>query len=204
MRFAALPLALTVLLAAACAEETPPAPASGEAASAPSLPAPAGAAPSTSSAPALTAEGWGPLRIGMTRDEITAALGPDANPDAVGGADPAQCDQYRPTRAPEGMLVMLEGGRLSRITLTSKTSVTTDRGIAVGAAPDAVLAEYGVAVRSEPHKYEDPPAHYLTVWSKGEGVESSARGIRYEVNGTGKIAAIHAGGPSITYVEGCS
>jgi hypothetical protein len=34
--------------------------------------------------------------------------------------------------------------------------------------------------------------------------DASARGIVYEIDGTGKVGAIHAGGPSIQYVEGCA
>ncbi len=159
--------------------------------------------------PSITQEGWGPLRVGMTRAQITSALGPDANPDAGGGADPAQCDQFRPARAPEGMLVMIEGGRLSRISLINNSRVKTDRGLALGAAPAAVRAAYGPALLAEPHKYESKPAQYLTFWSKGGEAPSGAlasdsRGIRYEINGTGRVAMIHAGGPSIAYVEGCS
>ncbi|WP_158332143.1 hypothetical protein [Brevundimonas abyssalis] len=36
----------------------------------------------------------------MTRAEVVAALGEDANPDAVGGPDPESCDQFRPERRP--------------------------------------------------------------------------------------------------------
>ena len=159
--------------------------------------------------PPITAEGWGPLRVGMSRAQITRALGPDANPDAVGGADPAQCDQFRPARAPEGMLVMVEDGLLSRISLINNSRVKTDRDLGLGATPAAVREAYGPAILAEPHKYEGKPAQYLTFWSKGGGAEggpvaSSSRGIRYEINGTGRVAMIHAGGPSIAYVEGCS
>lgn len=36
----------------------------------------------------------------------------------MGGPDPEACDQFRPERAPEGMLLMVEDGRLTRISLT--------------------------------------------------------------------------------------
>jgi hypothetical protein len=210
-------LTLVVSSAAACDAQhapppTPDAAAPNAMAGAPP-PTEASAAPSAGTleagVPPLTAEGWGPLRVGMTLAQITAALGPDANPDAVGGADPAQCDEFRPARAPEGMLVMVEDGRLSRISLIRKSSVKTDHALGLGAAPAAVRAAYGPALRSELHKYEDAPAHYLTFWSAGGGsgegsIPSDSRGIRYEVNGTGAVATIHAGGPSISYVEGCA
>lgn len=208
MRRPAALTALILLCAAGCSDQADPP--SGQATH---DPAPAGAppppsAPNVPAAPTgavpLTAEGWGPLRVGMTLAEITTALGPDADPDAVGGADPAQCDQFRPQRAPDGMLVMVEEGRLSRISLMRNSAVKTDRGLGLSAAPAAVVSAYGAQAKAEPHKYQDPPAQYLTVWSKGEPGASDARGIRYEVDGSGKVAMIHAGGPSIQYVEGCS
>ena len=39
--------------------------------------------------------------------------------------------------------------------------------------------------------------------SGGEAAPPDSRGIRYEVGDNGKVAFIHAGGPSIQYVEGC-
>src|SRR5690606_23850948 len=89
--------------------------------------APTNTAPSTpaDTATYLTAEGWGPLRVGMTRAEVVAALGEDANPNAVGGPEPEQCDEFRPARAPAGMIVMLVQGRLARITLVRDSPVKT-------------------------------------------------------------------------------
>jgi hypothetical protein len=193
------------LLAAACSDSQPAANDSAETAPA----APPAAASDPQALPPLTAEGWGPLRIGMTLAEVTAALGPDSDPDAVGGPEPESCDQFRPKRAPEGMLVMIEEGRLTRITVTDQAEVKTDRGLGPGIPAAAVRAAYGSALQAAPHEYEDAPAEYLTIWSKGGGPAdrvppANSRGIRYEVGSTGTVAMIHAGGPSITYVEGCA
>ena len=209
---------LLPLLLAACGSGDPGA---NQAAGAPAAPAqddaatarfaPASAAPKTAgltTAP-LTPEGWGPLKIGMTMAEITAALGPDSDPDAAGGADPASCDQFRPARAPRGMLVMVEQGRLSRISLTGESKLRSDRGLGVGASRDEVTRAYGAAAVPSSHKYGAPPAGYLDAWVGGGGGDSfipppSARGIRYEIDDSNRVGAIHAGGPSIQYVEGCS
>lgn len=154
---------------------------------------------------ALTGEGWGPLRIGMTLAEITAALGPDADPDAVGGADPAACDQFRPERAPEGMLLMVEEGRLSRISLIRNSTLKTDRGFGLGDSAATIKAAYGTVARVTPHKYEAAPAEYITAWAPAPAeIPTTERGIVYEIGGDGLVKAIHAGGPSIEYVEGCS
>jgi hypothetical protein len=150
----------------------------------------------------LTAHGWGALRIGMTRAEVVAAAGEDANPDAVGGADPEQCDQFRPRRAPKGLLVMMEQGRLTRISLSAPATVKTDRGFQVGDSAAAIKTAYGAAAQAGLHKYQDPPAEYITVWTTRPPAPA-ARGIVYEIGGNARVMHIHAGGPSIQYVEGC-
>jgi hypothetical protein len=180
--------------------ETPVAPISPE--------RPAKAAPATDAV--LTAEGFGPLRIGMTRAEVVKALGGDDDPEAVGGPDPASCDEFRPARAPKDMLVMIEEGRLTRISLIDGSEVKTDRNLGLGAAAAAVRAAYGPALQAEPHKYEAAPAEYLSVWAKDPPKDekspapATARGIVYEVGAKGVVQAISGGGPSILYVEGCA
>lgn len=155
----------------------------------------------------ITPQGWGPLTIGMSVDEITAAAGPDANPEAVGSADPEACDQFRPANAPEGVLVMVEDGALTRISLTDNRQIRTDAGLTLGASSDEVRAAYN-EVEITPHKYEPSPAVYIDAWQNVEGGDAAAdnpdaRGIRYVVGSDGFVDAIHAGGPSIRYVEGC-
>jgi hypothetical protein len=170
--------------------------------------APAGPGATPALAP-LTADGWGPLRIGMTLDEVAAAAGPDADPDAPGGAEPEACDTFHPARAPEGLRVMVERGRLTRISIAAPTAIRTDRGLGPGDSAQAVREAYRDRVRASPHEYDEAPAEYLTSWTTDVGVEpyvqaAAARGIRYEVDRRGRVAQVHAGGPSIQYVEGCS
>jgi hypothetical protein len=69
----------------------------------------------------------------------------------------------------------------------------------VGSTIDEVRKAYGAALVTEPHKYESPPAEYLTFWLKPE-----KRGVRFETDLNGKVEAIHAGTSSIQYVEGCA
>lgn len=150
----------------------------------------------------LTARGWGPLHIGITRDEVVAAAGEDANPEAVGGPDPANCDEFRPTGAPAGLLVMIEKGLLTRISLGSGSRIQTDRGFRVGDEASRVEAAYGDSAISTPHAYVSPPGEYLTI--QAQAAESGEpRGLVYEIGPEGRITRIHGGGPSIKYVEGC-
>lgn len=168
-------------------------------------------APAPSPAPAadvLTAQGFGPLRIGMTRAEVETALGADSSPGAVGGPDPEACDSFHPARAPEGLNVMIEQGVLTSIWLNRGATIKTDRGFGIGDAASAIKAAYGAAATATPHKYAAPPAEYITAWSVGGGPgyvqNPTARGIAYHIGTDGKAEHVAAGGPSIQYVEGCA
>jgi len=180
--------------------------------SAPATPAPEAAAPAAAPAPApvpanvLTADGFGPLRIGMTKAEVETALGADSNPGAVGGPEPEACDVFHPARAPDGLTVMLEDGRLSRITLMRASTIKAAGGLGLGATAAQVKAAHADAV-VEPHKYVEG-AEYITVWagqrpSVAYVQDPTARGVRYETDATGAVTMIHAGGPSIQLVESC-
>lgn len=191
-------LALAACLAACNAEQPAEPPAS-----APQAEAPAPAATTNT----LTAEGWGPLRIGMSLAEVAAAVGADSNPNAVGGPDSEQCDEFHPANAPAGMRVMMQQGVLTRITLSEGATLKTDRGFGVGDSAAAIKAAYGASATAIPHKYAGPPAEYVTFWANrapsADYVEdTAARGIVYEIGGDGNVAQVHAGGPSIQYVEG--
>jgi len=195
--FAALALSLTACGGEPHAPVTPPV----ETPAAETLPA----APVASAA--LTPDGWGPLRIGMTKDEVLAAVGDQRDPDAVG--IPGDCLEYQPKNAPEFLWVMIEAGKLARITIADMSTLKTDRGLGLGDTAETVKTAYAAAAVATPHKYQDKPAEYITVWTGGPRKEpyvedETARGLVYEIDGTGKVGAIHAGGPSIQYVEGCA
>jgi len=173
----------------------------------PAIAAPIAPAPGAN---ALTAAGFGPLRIGMTRAEVATALGEDSDPAAVGGVEPESCDQWRPVRAPEGLLVMIQDGVLTRISIASPSTLKTDRGFGVGDTAAAIKAAYGPLAVSQPHKYSPAPAEDIFVWTAGGPAsadayveDAAARGVRYEIDGGGKVRIIHAGGPAIQLVEGC-
>lgn len=205
---AAATIALSLV---ACGQKTEP---PSETAAPPPAAEPARSAPATaaaSSSGGLTAQGYGPLRIGMSRADVEAALGADSDPAAVGGPQPEVCDQFRPARAPSGMLVMIENGRLTRISVSSPSALKTDRGFGVGDAATDIKAEYGAQALSQPHKYWPAPAEDIVVWAAGAPArpgayvdDANARGVRYEINAEGRVQHVHVGGPSIQLVEGCA
>ena len=192
--------AIAALLAACGQPATPPAP----------PPAAEITAPTPVDANAITSEGWNSLRVGMTRAEVTAAVGATATPGAVGGPDPQACDLFHPANTPEGMLVMIQRDVLTSIILRNITTLRTDRGFGVGSSAAEIKTAYGASAVSEPHKYVEG-AEYITIWNVGGPTatapfveDANARGIRYETNAQGVVTAVHAGGPSIQNVEGCS
>lgn len=147
----------------------------------------------------LTAQGWGPLRMRMTRAQVEQALGRDSHPMQDGGPEPGRCDEFHPRRAPAGLIVMVEEGRVTRVSVTRR-GLATVRGIRVGDPVASVRAAYGRTLEDTPHTYADPPARYLTAWT---GTGATRRGIRYEIDERGRVGTIHAGTASIEYVEGC-
>jgi hypothetical protein len=138
----------------------------------------------------------------MTRAEVVAAAGEDANLNAVGGPDPDRCDEFRPSSAPAGLLVMVQGGVLTRISVSRNSDITTPEDFGVGDSGSSVLEDYGSRASVSPHQYWPAPAKYITVWRE-ESSDVDRRGIRYEIDARGEVVHIHAGGPSIESVEGC-
>lgn len=186
-------------------ERTPAAPETPAAEAPGTTPQPVEPGTPVSAADKLTADGFGPIRVGQTLAEVEQAFGPPSRP----LTDENGCSLFHPVRAPQGLLVMTEGGRVSRVTLSRDATAETDRGLNLGDTAAEVKRVYGAAAQATPHKYQSAPAEYITVWSGGPRNESyvddaSARGLVYEIGSNGTVSAIHGGGPSIQYVEGCS
>ena len=196
---------VAVLALAACNAPEPAAPKAPETSPAATTPA---ESPVVTDPNVLTAEGLGALKIGMTRAEVVAAAGDDAQPNAVGGADPMACDEFHPARAPEGVTVMIEQGVLTRISLIRDAALKTDKGFGIGSQGSAIKSTYGGGVIAQPAKYDPAPAEDLFVWARKGSTsyvtDPMARGVRYEVGADGLVKAVRAGGPSIQLVEGCS
>jgi hypothetical protein len=142
----------------------------------------------------LTPDGYGPVRIGMSRAEVARTVGAAL----VGEEHTPGCIETHATRGWSGMWFMFEEGRLTRISVSEGSRVTTPRGIGVGASEAAVRRAYSGGLAVEPHHYEGLPGRYLTYW-----LRLNVRGVRFETDRSRRVRTIHAGGPSIQYVEGC-
>ena len=81
----------------------------------------------------LTPSGWGPVRIGMNRAQLTKALDLELQGDAFDN-EGSCIELYGANDALPGMIFMLNDGKLSRITATEPSKVMTPRGIGIGAS----------------------------------------------------------------------
>ena len=146
----------------------------------------------------LTPAGWGPVRIGMNRDQVTKALKVELQGDAFDNQ--GSCIELFPSGEElKGTYFMFQDGKLSRISVVEAARIATPRGIRVGATADEVRAAYGEKLQVEPLYYIDLPAEYLTYW-----IKPGKSGVRFETDAQRKVQTIHAGNDSIQLVEGCA
>lgn len=145
----------------------------------------------------LTPDGYGPVRIGMTRDQVAAALGTRLQGEPID--DESQCIEMTATSGYPGLVFMFLENRLSRIAAVRESRVTTPRGIALGATAGEVRLAYGTGLEAEPHHYLELPAEYLTFW-----VRRAQSGVRFETDLNQRVDTIIAGNDSIQYIEGCA
>lgn len=145
----------------------------------------------------LTRDGYGPVRIGMTRAQVSQALSIRLEGDAIEDED--ACVEMTAAQGYRGFFFMFENGRLSRVSATEPSQAATALGLGMDATAAQVRRAYGPALRAETHAYLGRPAEYLTLWTR-----RSARGIRFETGTDRRVQAIHVGGASIRYIEGCA
>jgi hypothetical protein len=155
--------------------------------------------------PAVTVEGYGPVKFGMTLAEAERALGAkltmyylEEDPKACGTgrrADGRNADVY----------YMVEDGRVARVevvTLDTGTPtsppVRTVKGIGLGSTEAEVKAAYP-GVKVEPHPYLEDAGHTMVVKSA-----DGKRAFIFDTD-TKRVIAFRAGVyPQVGYIEGCA
>ena len=91
----------------------------------------------------LTPAGWGPVRIGMTREQVARALMAELSGEALDNE--GSCIELFPEKEElRGTYFMFQGGKLSRISVVEAGKFATPRRIQVGAGGISdLLAEAG-------------------------------------------------------------
>jgi hypothetical protein len=152
--------------------------------------------PGLTAASTLDLRGLGPVRIGMTPAEATAAAGIAI----TAPTDSPECTYAKVEGGPAGVDFMLVGGRIVRVDVHNGSAVKTRSGAGIGDTEAQVKAIYpGIEVSA--HKYV-PAGHYLTL------VPTSAADQDYRVvfaTDGSQVTAFHSGQlPEVRYIEGCS
>lgn len=176
------------------AEDVPPATASGL------LPP-----PSRDAGPARV-DGYGPLRIGMSAEQMAAAWTQQPALAAIGEpAEGSTCYYLRPGtgEAAQAPAFMLEEGRFVRYDV-SDPEIEAPGGGRVGVQGDAIRALYAGRYEAMPHKYVEG-GQYLRVTGLGTGAAAGDGVLVFVVGADGRVNAWRAGrAPQVDYVEGCS
>jgi len=173
-------------LLGACSKNPAP-PQAADAAPAPSVPAEA----DTGSAPnALSAEGYGVVRFGMTLEQAQQAVGSKATlPQPF---DPA-CSMVRFASLPK-LRFMVENNVVTRA--DAEPGIENAPGVPFGATLARIRASHPEA-QVTPHKY-DESGHYITF----PGADGRTALILEETGG--KVTKMRAGlQPAVAYVETC-
>lgn len=152
------------------------------------------------SVPPLTVEGYGDMRIGMTLDEARQVSGLPLNNTPLDEETPGACvENEYPTPDGDQLWLMFEGDRLTRVSASSEAPRTrTAQNVGVGSTDAEVRTAYQNVIEEGAH-YNPPPAHNLLIWTAPD-----QSGLLFEVSETGIVTAVHAGTPSIRYMEGCA
>ena len=143
---------------------------------------------------AVSAQGAGPVRVGMTVAEARQATG-----EAIVTEDSIirECDYVRLSGLPDGISLMVVEGIVSRIDVSS-AGITTAEGARIGDSESRIDSLYGNSVVRQPHEYTD--GSYLIVPATGD---TSYR-LVFETDGNA-VTKYRAGLlPMVQWVEGCS
>lgn len=199
-------LALGVALALGGCERTPETPSTDAQAATVEPAADTAAAPAAAGAAAASADtasqgpahldGYGPLRLGSTLDEVRTAWKEPLRGDVP--------DDYCHVLRPEGsqaddVILMIEGKRLVRYDVRNDRIVAPGGG-KVGMSLGQLQTLYPDRGDLTPHKY-DERGHNLRVRPAADG----GAVVNFEIDGDGKVTAWRVGKtPQVDYVEGCS
>jgi hypothetical protein len=137
-------------------------------------------------------DGVGPVRIGMSLAQLSAALHQELGPDE---RDEQGCF-YIHAHGYDHVGFMIIDGKVARVDVGAPRAKTS-AGIQVGDTEAHARQVYGSRMKVTAHTYIDG-GHYLTVRST-----DGRYGIRFETE-NGKIIGYYAGTyKAIQYVEGC-
>jgi hypothetical protein len=144
----------------------------------------------------ISMSGYGPVTIGMTPAQASAALG--ATLSAGAPVPPRGCHYlFAPDRYP-GTYFMVSNGAIARIDFREPGPRTLS-GIGVGQPEADVRKRFGARLQVAPHRYFTPDGHALTLRSK-----DGRHAVRFNTD-HGRVKTFEIGRtPEIDWVDECS
>ncbi len=109
----------------------------------------------------LASSSYGPLKIGMTVEQASAALGvkllsgEDPSKPGFSQADHEACHFVTPEAKDIGLAFMVQNGVITRIDVSNK-NIKTLNGLSIGSTAVDIKKRYGKSLRIEPHKSGTP------------------------------------------------
>lgn len=146
----------------------------------------------------LEVDRYGPVAVGMTPKQASAALGVSLVPIGPPELDEeaAACHYEFPRGDRSHLGFMVERGMITRIDVFSRRVASTG-GIRVGDDEKAVQRAFAGKVREEPHPYLENMGKYLVVESR------PGHAFIFETE-HGRITSFRSGKlESVRYIEGC-
>ncbi len=155
--------------------------------------------PLLTTAATITTGGLGPVRVGMTVEEATAAAGlamiapTDSAPAASPGCGFARVDGF------DGVGFMLIDGVIARVDVFSG-STSTASGAQIGSTEDEIKTLFPDVITVSPHQYVD--GNYLTLTPTAENLTDFR--VVFETDGQ-VVTGYRAGRvPQVEWIEGCA
>lgn len=149
----------------------------------------------------ISADGYGPIRFGMTIERAEALLGTRLVQDDYNDGD--ECRYFTPLSGHPGVAFMASMRKIVRVDVnlpadSKALAPITDRGAKIGDSEARVLSLYKGHIKVGPHFYTGPEGHYMRVYSASGKVR-----LIFETDGH-KVQSYRSGRePAIEYVEGC-
>ncbi|MDQ3385782.1 MAG: hypothetical protein M3503_07225 [Actinomycetota bacterium] len=145
-------------------------------------------------------EGVGPVRVGMTLEEASAAAGQGISevPGSGAGSDPAACYYAVPDTGQPKVSFMVVDGAIGRVDVDEGSTVVTVSGIGVGATEADVLATYGDRILVEPHPYDEGGRYLRYV------PDDPTRSLIFETDGATVLRYRSGLSGPVSFIEGCA
>jgi len=147
--------------------------------------------------------GVGPIRIGMTLEQVRRVLG-DRQAVLVGpypNMPLEECAYLETSKTPKELGIMFMRGKVVRVDVWDP-GIQTKSGVSVGDTEDRVKQRYPGQIEVAPHHYDGPESHYLN-YTPGSTSDRHL-GLVFETDGS-TVTSFRAGTKeAISLVEGCS